>query len=918
MSACYRRCFATLVLILSGVIAAPWAFAETTYSFNLPEQSLADSLRAIGRQTEMNILFEPDAVKNARSPALRGQYTADEAIRLVLAGTKLEAQHTAASNVVIKVKSARSTAQPATNVDAPGNSGIRLSQSNSGSPQSQPAAGPQDEHTPNSTSESSKKEGLSEIVVTGTHIKGAAPAGSSVTTYTRDDIDKSGAATVEQFARQMVENFSDIDSVANANSNAGLGRFNGGAVNNQFGGAAFNLHGLGPSATLTLLNGHRLAPAGLDGSLIDMSQIPLSVVDRIEVLADGASAIYGADAVAGVVDIITRKDFDGAETGVRYGGATAGGAIELTGSQLLGRSWSSGNVLLNYEYDKQDGLDASQRSYIPNLGGPYSIIPQNRRNSIFLDGRQSVGADTTVSGNVMYSDRDTFSSVTSKGPSFFESAIADGRAKQSGATLTIDRALLHQWHADVTGNYSRVQQISDNPLTAVFGSSTLSAFQSLRADTDVLALDVLADGPLFSLPGGQVKAAFGASFRAEKFASDVISIIGGDTLPSRVDALQRHVKSGFAEFLVPVIGSSNAIAGARRLELSLAVRSDSYSDFGSTVNPKLGLLWEPVPGLNVRGTFGTSFRAPLLSQLDSPVQSQADFFPDSTAATGLTDTLALSGGNPTLRPEKSRSFTVGFDVRPAALPDLKLTATYFHINFTDRISTPPVASGYSILTDPVVAPFVEHNPPLASVQAYFNSPGFQGDFTGLGPAGVKAIFDSRYANIAATKESGVDVTASYGVPTNYGHFSFSVAVDRLIVNDFLDSSAAPYFALLNTFGAPTEWKVHGKVGWQLGSFTATVTANYVNGYQNSLITPQQRIASWTTGDLYLGYNTGKVTSVRLLENLTVALSVLNVSNRAPPYAQVAPNIPGENFIPFDPTNASPVGRVIALQLKKGW
>src|SRR3984885_9455175 len=110
MSARFRRCLATFVLILSGMIAAPVAYAETTYSFNLPEQPLADSLRAIGQQTEMNILFEPDAVKNARSPALRGQYTVDEAIRLVLAGTKLEAEHTAGSNVVIKLKSARSSA----------------------------------------------------------------------------------------------------------------------------------------------------------------------------------------------------------------------------------------------------------------------------------------------------------------------------------------------------------------------------------------------------------------------------------------------------------------------------------------------------------------------------------------------------------------------------------------------------------------------------------------------------------------------------------------------------------------------------------------------------------------------------------------------------------------------------------------
>ncbi len=166
MSGRFRRCFTIILLILGGVIAAPTAFAETTYSFNLPEQALADSLRAIGQQTEMNILFEPEAVKNARSPALHGQFTVDEAIRLVLAGTKLEAQHTAASNWVIKVKSARSTTLPATSADTPGSSGAGLAQSNSGGPQYQPAAGPQNTDTSNSTSESSKKEGISEIIVT--------------------------------------------------------------------------------------------------------------------------------------------------------------------------------------------------------------------------------------------------------------------------------------------------------------------------------------------------------------------------------------------------------------------------------------------------------------------------------------------------------------------------------------------------------------------------------------------------------------------------------------------------------------------------------------------------------------------------------------------------------------------------------
>src|SRR5579871_6406460 len=114
MTARFCRCFTLISLIFCGVIAAPTAFAETTYSFNLPEQPLADSLRAIGQQTDMNILFEPEAVKDTRSPALHGQFTVDQAIHLVLVGTKLEAQHTAATSVVIKVKSAHSATVPTT------------------------------------------------------------------------------------------------------------------------------------------------------------------------------------------------------------------------------------------------------------------------------------------------------------------------------------------------------------------------------------------------------------------------------------------------------------------------------------------------------------------------------------------------------------------------------------------------------------------------------------------------------------------------------------------------------------------------------------------------------------------------------------------------------------------------------------
>ena len=128
---------------------------------------------------------------------------------------------------------------------------------------------------------------LSKIVVTGTHIADETPVGSSLSVHTRDEIERSGSATLDQFGRKMTENYSGTDSLSTLNTNGNLGVFEQGAASNVFGGAGFNLKGLGPGSTLTLMNGHRLAAGGLDGATVDISQIPLSAIDHIEVLDDG-------------------------------------------------------------------------------------------------------------------------------------------------------------------------------------------------------------------------------------------------------------------------------------------------------------------------------------------------------------------------------------------------------------------------------------------------------------------------------------------------------------------------------------------------------------------------------------------------------------------------------------------------------
>src|SRR5260370_42087974 len=173
----------------------------------------------------------------------------------------------------------------------------------------------------------------------------------------------------------------------------------------------------------------------------------------------------------------------------------------------------------------------------------------------------------------------------------------------------------------------------------------------------------------------------------------------------------------------------------------MTARLDNYSDINPHRNPKRGLSWEVIPTPSLRGTFGTSFRAPLLSQVHTPLNIQTQLLPDTASPTGSTDTIIIQGGNLNLRPETSKSYTGGFDVKPTTVPEFSLSMTFFYINFTDKISTPPTSSGgiYS-LNDPSLKLYIARPPFAAGAsQAYFDSPAFSGDFSGLGPSAVQAI-----------------------------------------------------------------------------------------------------------------------------------------------------------------------------------
>jgi iron complex outermembrane recepter protein len=201
---------------------------------------------------------------------------------------------------------------------------------------------------------------LEEVLVTGSNIRGAEPIGSTLEAISSEAIAESGKATAAELLRELPANFAG--GVATGDNNRG-GQDNASQSANLTGGSGVNLRGLGALSTLVLVDGRRVAAAGQFGDFVDVSNIPAAAIERIEILKDGASAIYGSDAVGGVVNIILKKRADGFSTLARIGTFTEGGGDELQASAVWGTRFGAGRILLGYEYNDRDRVAASDRSF---------------------------------------------------------------------------------------------------------------------------------------------------------------------------------------------------------------------------------------------------------------------------------------------------------------------------------------------------------------------------------------------------------------------------------------------------------------------------------------------------------------------------------------------------------------------------
>jgi len=981
----------TIAALLAATTSAAALYAPAVRAqqseprYDIPAQDLAEALRRYSEISGKPVIAAEQLVAGKRSRAVHGRLSPDAALGRLLEGTGLTVARVDGTLVV-----------RAGNGADPGGS----------------------THAAEPANVSADVQASEAIIVTGSRIRGAGPVGSPIVTLDRAAIEKSGYGTVQQLLQSLPQNFGGgpTETTLGATTRNGAG-------SDATYGSSINLRGLGASSTLVLIDGTRPPLGGIGGVFADVSLIPIGAVERIEILTDGASAIYGADAVAGVVNVRLRNHFEGAETMLRAG--TADGDLgEVQFSQILGKRWSGGHVVLAYQYSERGALAAATRHYAredlrPFGGADYrslygvpgtitaadgqifgipagqdgttlaasdllpgaqnrrdnrassDLLPRQRVHSLYASGEIAIAEGLTVRANVLAAERRyrmignseflrpaqvpvtnayyvdpvgtgepvsiAYSFVNDLG-----SQINRGRVRAISASAGVEQEV-DAWRIELTGGYGKqkgradtlnvvnsarlAEALADSDRATAFnifgeGSAnnpaTVDRIRGSYSTIDTYdnwSAALRADGPLFRLASGEVRLALGAEYRREAY--DYFTILDLSSLtpiaaPFAELPGPRHVKSIYGELHIPVFGEDNRAAGFHRLDLSLAGRVEDYNQFGRTANPKLGLRWEPVRGVALRGSFGTSFRAPHFDELLGSALSsfQALRVDDPASPTGTSNVVGLFGYAPDIGPEKAKSWTAGIDIAPPSIPGLKISLTYYDVDYEDRIGS--VSEDYPrfLANRDLFAGVITDNPPLDLVQSYFAMPGFINPL-GIAPGEIAAIIDGRTRNLSAEHQRGIDFDLGYAPEFAGGRLDLGVAGTHIFSIKRRLTEGAPETEVVGLYASPVKWRLRGRMGWSKDGFSASAFVNYTDGYTNQIVTPAAHVGALTTVDLTLTQRIGDSAD----RGLQLALSIENLFDQDPPFAEI-PSY--SSALGYDAEKASPLGRMISVQGTVRW
>lgn len=722
------------------------------------------------------------------------------------------------------------------------------------------------------------------------------------------------------------------------------------------------LRGLSPNDTLVLIDGkrrHDTSNLGVDSgspysgsATVDLSFIPVAAIDHVEVLTDGAAAQYGTDAIAGVVNVILKKNPDGGSLegtgGQFFSGQGATGQWSLNKGVSMGDSGFI-NVTLEQQYHNSTTLGIGDRRFqspsgavLPGLSFPNSNVTRSQsfphENKVDGDPEYNLynflfnaGYDVTPDlevytfGNVGYRLAEHYenyrspskvSGVTSGGTKVFPLPLGFDpleEIKELDGSFTFGvKGKVADWNFDLATTYGDdyvgvyvvdsanaqlfpvLQSISSTPVVPQRNFYN-GAFEASQWNTS-LDLDRSFDVGLAS----PLNVAFGAEGRRETYgitAGEPSSYFGGGAqsfdgyTPLDQGTHSRTQYGAYVDFAVdPFTGLHTDIAG----------RYESYSDAGDALVGKLTARYDFNPNFAIRGTVSTGFRAPTLAEEFysgtnvSPTSADVQLPPNSPAA-------ALAGFRP-LQPEKSTNFSAGFVAHP--LENLQITLDAYDIELRNRIETTGFIFGTETLP----------NGQLVTVsQGVLNAIAARGVTldTNLSYTGI-----SVFTNATSTRTSGVDLTANYASDFDkYGHVDWTVGfnynkttVTKIANLPAIVSNSSPQVAFLGQFGpilnavsesaltsaTPAE-KLILQANWTLDNWSVNLRGTTYGPSSEDVINNNigffvERIPATEIVDLDVGY--------KLTKNVKIDVGANNLFDTLPPKSPLIDGAPADNALVY--------------------
>ncbi len=754
----------TTAFALAMTTAAYAAGGATDVAFEIKPQRLQSALLAYSEQAGVQLILAANTSGLKLKEALSGTMEPREALEILIKGTDLEFRFTSENTVTIRKKA---RPQPVKTAEA-----LRVNTS--------------------PTSDSVPTALVEEIVSVGTRRKGRTVTDTPVPV----DIVSSNAmaATGHSEVGRMLQTLAPSFNFSSSSVSDGTDALR-----------PATLRGLGPDQTLVLVNGKRRhasalvhvnTSVGRGAAGVDMNAIPGAALGRIEVLRDGASAQYGSDAIAGVINLVLNTKSDGGEVNVTYGGTYEGDGKTLTANSNVGFGIGEGgfvNVTAEYRNrgnTNRAGLSGAVQYPLLANGGScnaednsgcdpreFTFDRQNFRigdadsesGSLVINAKLPLSETVSAYSFVTYSDRVNQSAGFYRRANQFDRTVLalypDGflplintDIEDYSLSAGLEISPKEGWDMDLSVNYgaNTFKFMIANSANASLGAASpreASAGTLFKSQTtiNIDAVRTVATG------SREMTIAVGGEYREERYrleAGEEASYIDGgalNTVCAGCDINPIPYASGFQVFRG--FSPANEVDAKRRnisiyldMEsevtdrwlLAAAMRLEDYTDFGSTITGKFSSRFALSEHLAIRGSISSGFRAPSMQQRNfNSVSTQFVEVNGVTTAqergTFRNDSVvARLAGVPDLKQETSLSYSAGF---VASASDVTVTLDYYHIQIEDRIGI----SGAVDLT----------------------LPGFEAV---AGAASTGQFF----VNAADTTTNGLDLVASYDVPLGGG------------------------------------------------------------------------------------------------------------------------------------------------------